>query len=138
MFSLTAMYLKKTIIVYDAECILCNRWIVLALGNSSDIVAARLQSPVMNRFLQLFHRGMVEDTIIVLDKNRIFYKSDAVLHIFRKMNGFWPFIFLFIALPKFIRDKLYDIIARNRYRWFGRTTSCPLPAKEISRKVIQI
>ena len=67
------------------------------------------------------------DSVILLDYGRRFERSDAALHVALGLRAPWPLAFAAILIPRTVRDGLYRWIARNRYRWFGRTDSCALP-----------
>ena len=85
-----------------------------------------LGSGMANTLLTGFDTGNVEKGSVVLVMNgRIFLKSDAVFRILRRLDGFWPLMYIFIIVPKFVRDPVYDIIAKYRYRWFGPCIDCP-------------
>lgn len=70
------------------------------------------------------------DSIILIDNSTIYTKSTALIKIAKKLK--FPFFLLqiFIVIPKFIRDYIYDLIAKNRYRWFGKKDHCAIPKKE--------
>ena len=68
------------------------------------------------------------DTILLLKDNTLYKKSSAALRIAKQLNGLWPVMYGFIIIPPFIRDFVYDFIAKNRYKWFGKSDTCRLPA----------
>jgi predicted DCC family thiol-disulfide oxidoreductase YuxK len=74
------------------------------------------------------------ESVILITGNKSFAKSDAVLRIFKKMNGLYPLLYSFIILPGIIRDPVYNLIARNRYRFFGKQDSCEFPISEPRNK----
>jgi predicted DCC family thiol-disulfide oxidoreductase YuxK len=67
------------------------------------------------------------DTVILLEGGRRYEYSDAALHVALGLRAPWPLAFAFILIPRTARDAVYRWIARNRYRWFGRKDTCPLP-----------
>ncbi len=75
-------------------------------------------------------------TIVLLEDKRIAVESDAVLKIARKLGGAWSLIYLFIIVPKFLRDSVYRFVSRHRYRLFGQRDSCMVPSNEVLNKFI--
>ena len=75
-------------------------------------------------------------TIILYHNNKIIIKSNAAIKIAYLLGGFFKIFIIFKILPSFIRDGIYDVISRNRYRWFGKSDSCYIPKKEILDRFI--
>jgi predicted DCC family thiol-disulfide oxidoreductase YuxK len=75
-------------------------------------------------------------TVLLLEDGRIYSQSTAVLRIARKMNGLWPLLYAFIIIPPFIRNFLYNLVAKNRYRIFGKRDSCMMPTAELKARFI--
>lgn len=85
-----------------------------------------LQSKKARELLKPF--GDINDnSVLYLKKDALYSRSSATLHIARKLDGFWPLFFGFIIVPPFLRDAVYNWIARNRYPWFGKRDVCMLP-----------
>lgn len=70
------------------------------------------------------------DSMMLLEGTRLTMKSTAVIRISKYLGGAWPLCMGALIIPRFIRDILYDVIAKNRYRWFGQYDTCPLPDPE--------
>lgn len=70
------------------------------------------------------------DSFTLLRNGRLYFKSRAALEVMKRLSGAWPLLYAGIIVPAPIRDAVYDWIARNRYRWFGRSDRCMLPAPE--------
>jgi predicted DCC family thiol-disulfide oxidoreductase YuxK len=79
---------------------------------------------------------IISISIILIRGNQIFYKSKAALEIAKNLGGFWPLIYVFNVVPSFIRDPVYDWIAKNRYKWFGKKETCRLPTPEEKQKFL--
>jgi len=75
-------------------------------------------------------------SIIFLKDEKIFQRSDAALEIAKQLNGLWPALYVFKILPRFLRDGIYNWIASNRYRWFGKKDACWLPSPELKARFI--
>jgi predicted DCC family thiol-disulfide oxidoreductase YuxK len=67
------------------------------------------------------------DSLVLVEDEEIYFRSTAALRIARKLPGLWPLVYGLIILPPSIRDGLYDWIGKNRYRWFGKKSTCRLP-----------
>ncbi len=76
------------------------------------------------------------DSIILIDGKKCYIKSSAALRISKDLSGGYPLLSGFLALPRFIRDAVYDYIAKNRYKWFGKKESCMIPTKELKNKFL--
>lgn len=76
-------------------------------------------------------------TVVLLTENKAHLKSTAALNIFKKLGGFWSLLYIFIIVPRIIRDAVYDFIARHRYKWFGKRNQCYLPSAEERNRFIE-
>ncbi len=77
-----------------------------------------------------------DGTVILLKKDQVYVNSDAALHIAKDLDGLWRFLYLFRIIPKPVRDFLYSIISKNRYRWFGKKKECLLPDNRIKERFL--
>jgi predicted DCC family thiol-disulfide oxidoreductase YuxK len=76
------------------------------------------------------------DSIILLEREKIYTSSGAALRVIRKLNGAWPLLYIFIIIPPFIRNAVYGFIAARRYQWFGKKEACWLPSPELKQLFI--
>lgn len=76
------------------------------------------------------------DSIILFENNKFYIKSTAALKIAKHLNGLWKIFFIFIIIPPIIRDFFYDIIAKNRYKWFEKKQTCMLPDEKYKKKFL--
>jgi len=125
----------KKIILFDGVCNLCNSVVNFIIRHDKNDVFryASLQSDIG---IKLANERKIDtsklDSIILIDPKIAYYhKSTAALHIAKQLSGIYPLLFVYIILPKFIRDWIYDIIAKNRYKWFGKKDSCIIPTPEL-------
>ena len=124
---------RHDIVLFDGVCNLCNQTIDFIMRNDprGHFKFGALQEESTQEMLEAYK---VEkdylDSIVLVRKDRIFYKSRAALEITKKLNGIWPLLYVFILIPNFLRNPLYDWIARNRYKWFGKKETCRLPTPE--------
>ena len=123
------------ILLYDGVCGLCNRLVqfVLKRDAGAHFRFASLQSDFAATLLR--QHGLDPDDLdtvyLVEPGQRLTARSDAVISVLRKLGGFWSAVALLLrALPKSLRDRGYDIIARSRYRIFGKRDTCFLPEEK--------
>jgi predicted DCC family thiol-disulfide oxidoreductase YuxK len=119
------------VIYFDGYCGLCNGFVdfVLARDRGRRFRFAPLQGPTARA--RFGDPGDVDPTTILLeDEGTVFERSTAALRIITALGGIWRLAGLLRLVPRFIRDAVYDWIARNRYGWFGKRDSCRLPSSE--------
>ena len=121
------------IILFDGVCSLCNGFVdfVMKRDKKKQFYFASLQSEIGIRYLKKFDLLDSDiDSIIYVHGSKFWIKSSAVLRIMKSFQKPWNCLYFFIFLPTGIRNKLYDLIAKNRYRWFGKKDSCRMPTPE--------
>jgi predicted DCC family thiol-disulfide oxidoreductase YuxK len=92
---------------------------------------AALQSDAGQLLLEQNHLSTNKiNTVILIRNGQLYTKSTAVLLLVRKLTGLWPLLSVFMIIPRFIRDPIYDWIAKNRYKWFGQRKTCMMPTPE--------
>ncbi len=127
------------VILFDGVCNLCNGAITFIIDrDASDLFRyAPLQSNIGKELAIKHHIDLKSvDSIILVTEKRAYTKSTAALKIAKHLNGGWPLLSLFLIIPKFIRDWVYDFIARNRYKWFGKKEACMIPTPELKSKFL--
>jgi len=118
------------ILLFDGVCNLCNasvQW-VLKRDRRGLFRFAALQSDVGQQLLQ--QHGLDSknfDTVVLVESERVFLRSDAPLEIVRRLGGAWRLLYALKLIPRPLRDSVYNFVARNRYRWFGRQEVCMIP-----------
>jgi len=130
---------SKKVILFDGVCNLCNGAVIFIIEHDEDDLFrfAALQSDIGQELARA--RGVdisKTDSIVFIDEHRHFVKSAAALNIARHLNKAYPLLYGFIILPRFIRDWGYDLIANNRYKWFGKRESCMVPTTERKAKFL--
>lgn len=125
---------NEYIVFFDGHCTLCNRTVdfIIRRDRNHRIKFASLQSEFAQKFLPKEYLNDVQfDTIVLYSKGKFHARSGAVLRILRLLDRFYlRWMIAFIIVPPFIRDFVYRIIARNRYRWFGGKETCRIPTPE--------
>jgi predicted DCC family thiol-disulfide oxidoreductase YuxK len=124
---------KHPILLFDGVCNLCNASVQFVLKRDPEgrFRFASLQSEAAQELLAQFEHAPADlSTVVLIENGQLYTKSDAALRAARRLPGLWPLLYGFIILPRFLRNGVYDWIARNRYRWFGREEQCMLPRPE--------
>lgn len=120
------------LILFDGVCNVCNASVNFILDHdpAGRFRFASLQSAVGQKVLRDLKRPAASfDSVILVENGRFYEKSDAALRIARHLRG-WRWAWGLRFVPKFLRNAAYDLIARNRYRWFGRREVCRVPTPE--------
>lgn len=127
----------QTIILFDSICNLCNGFVqfVIKRDKKDQFRFASLQSAYGRHLLQ--QQNMQLTSLVVVHDKKVLCESNAALLIFEHLGWPWRAVILFRIIPKFMRDALYRLIARNRYRLFGKQTSCWVPSEELKAKFIE-
>lgn len=133
-------YDKKSVILFDGVCNLCNTSVqfVLKHDKKQHFLFASLQSDAASKVLLQFNvTNSNSGTIILIEEGKLYEKSTAVLRIAKKLNPIWNLFYFFIFLPESIRDFVYDIVAKNRYRWFGKSNHCLINTPQNANRFIK-
>ena len=122
------------IVLFDGVCNLCNRSVqtILRHDRQARFRFASLQSPLGEKLRDDFgiDREKV-DSVILVEGGRWYQESNAALRIANGLGGLWKLFGVFRLIPRPLRDAAYRLIARNRYRWFGKTETCWVPTPEL-------
>lgn len=122
------------VVIFDGVCKLCNGSVnfILRRDSKARLKLAPLQSGYARAVLK--KNGKNPDALnsmMLLEGERLTVKSTAVIRISKYLGGAWPLCMIVLIIPPFIRDFIYDIIAKNRYHWFGKYDTCRLPDPEL-------
>lgn len=118
---------KKPIVIFDGICNLCNSSVdfIMKRDRCELFLFAPYQSDAAQEILKGFGIGEEDiSSICLVEGEKISVKSDAVLSILKRLSFPFSLGYLFIIIPRAVRDFLYDIVAKNRYRWFGKRETC--------------
>jgi|SRR5690554_1423120 len=130
---------NKQLILFDGLCNLCDHTIqkIIKADTKNIFVFAALQSNFGQNILQYLGVNKQTDSIVLYQPGTAYYlESDAVIQIAKKLSGWYPLIQLGQILPKFLRNKLYKYVAKNRYKWYGKKKECMMPTAEIHSKFL--
>ena len=127
----------KAVILFDGVCNFCNSSINFVIRN--DKKAYFQFAPLQGEIAQQLVGNKIiptPESVILLEDGKIYEKSTAALRIAKKLDGLWPIVYVLSIIPKLIRDPIYDLIARNRYNWFGKKESCMNPGPDIRNRFL--
>jgi len=130
---------NKSIILFDGVCNLCNSSVnfIIKHDKKERYLFASLQSDAAKEILLQFDIKKIPfQSIILIDEDKIYDKSTAALLISKNLNNGYQLLYGFILIPKFIRDRLYTLIATNRYKWFGKRENCIIPASKLKNRFL--
>jgi predicted DCC family thiol-disulfide oxidoreductase YuxK len=131
---------KKATVLFDGFCNLCNASVIFIIKrDKKDLFRfTTFQSDTGKEIAKkLGIETLVSDTLIVYQHGKIYTQSAAALTIARSLSGLWPLLYAFIIVPPALRNAIYNVISKNRYKWFGRRERCMVPTKGILKKFIQ-
>jgi predicted DCC family thiol-disulfide oxidoreductase YuxK len=127
------------IILFDGVCNLCSSIVqfVIKRDKKAYFQFASLQSEVGQSLLDEYKVDRKTDSFILIEDGKCYMKSSAALKVSKNLDGLWKFFIIGLVIPKPLRDILYDLIARNRYKWFGKNDSCMLPPPNMKKRFIE-
>lgn len=130
---------KHSIVLVDGVCHFCQGLtkIIIARDPKGQFHFASIQSDIGQALLK---RGGIPtdtmDTFVLIEDGKYYTRSTGALRIARKLRFPWPLMFAFIIVPKPLRNAVYNYVAQNRYRWFGKSDQCMLPTPEIRERFV--
>ncbi len=127
------------ILLFDGVCNLCNGFVkfVIKRDRKAKFQFAALQSESAKEILKKFSL-LTDDfeSFVYISDGRCYLKSSAALHVAKDLGGFWRLFYIFIIIPKFMRDFLYSLIAKTRYKIFGKRDACMVPAPDMKQRFL--
>jgi predicted DCC family thiol-disulfide oxidoreductase YuxK len=136
--TLTELTQHQPVLFYDGVCNFCNSSVnfIIKKEKRPTLTFAALQSDAGDVVKATFGNNPVPDSLILFDNGKVYVKSSAALRITRYLRGGWPLFGIFWIIPPFIRHFVYDFIARNRYKWFGKKDQCMIPSPELRKRFL--
>lgn len=127
------------LILFDGECNVCDSFVqfILKRDGGNQFLFASLQSEVGEFVKEKYQVPENIDSVLFIDGNSVFIKSEAALKVLQNLRNPWKLFIAGKVLPRFIRDALYDFIARNRYEWFGKKQACRLPTAQERKQFVE-
>jgi predicted DCC family thiol-disulfide oxidoreductase YuxK len=129
----------EKIILFDGICNFCNASVqfIIKRDPQAQFRFASLQSEVGKKLLTKYKIPEDINSFIFIAGERYYTKSSAALRVCKHLKGFWRLFYVFILVPRPLRDRFYDFIARNRYQWFGKKESCMIPTPDIRNRFLE-
>lgn len=126
------------VILFDGVCNFCDASVQFILNRDpkGTFHFASLQSEAGQELVKKHNVPADVDSMILIEDGMVYYKSTAALRISRHLEGAWKWLYALIIVPSPIRNIVYDIIAKNRYKWFGQKDSCMLPPPNIRKRFL--
>ncbi|HBR55402.1 MAG TPA: thiol-disulfide oxidoreductase [Flavobacteriaceae bacterium] len=130
---------QHKIILFDGVCNLCNNSVTFVIKRDTKDVfrfTALQEEPGQTLIKKHGIDPAETDSIILVSGDKAYTKSTAALKIACHLGGGYPLLYAFMIVPKFIRNWVYDYVAKNRYRWYGKKESCMIPTPELRSKFL--
>jgi predicted DCC family thiol-disulfide oxidoreductase YuxK len=131
--------MEHPILLFDGVCNLCNGFVqtVIKIDRKAQFKFAALQSDMGIALLEQHQLPTQHlNTVVLLYRGKYYTHSDVALEIAYILGGIWTVFYIAKAIPKPIRDAVYNWIAKNRYRWFGKQETCWLPTPELKQRFL--
>lgn len=131
--------IHNPILLFDGYCNFCNSSVQFILKHEKrkQLVFASLQSDVGKELLQQYNIDSTKiDSLVLIENNKAYIKSSAAIRLTKYLKGLYPLAQLFLIIPYLIRNLVYDYIAKNRYKWFGKSESCMIPDQSIANRFL--
>src|SRR6266498_2986558 len=128
---------NKPIILFDGVCNFCNSMVnfIISQDKKNVFLFYALQSDSGKKLLEEYKIDWkANDSFVVIENDKAYMKSNATLRLYGKLPWYWKWTQVFWIVPRFIRDGVYNFIAKNRYRWFGKKEKCMVPTPATSEK----
>ncbi len=131
---------ERRILLFDGVCNLCNGTVQFLIKRDpgGKFKFASLQSEPAKTLLR--ELGLPADhfeSFVYIKNGTAYQRSSAALHVLKDLGGFWKLFYGFILLPRPVRDFFYDLIAKNRYRMFGKRDACMVPTPELKARFLE-
>lgn len=131
--------MPQPIILFDGVCNFCNAGVNFIIRQDKQEVFrfAALQSEAGQKLLSQYRLPNKEfKSFVLIDNHKVYQKSSAGLKVYGKLPWYWRWTQVFWLAPKVVRDAVYDFIARNRYKWFGKKEQCMMPTPELRSRFL--
>ncbi len=131
--------IDKPIIIFDGVCNFCNAIVnfIIRQDKKNVFLFTALQSESGKKLMEQYQINWQQtDSFVLIEKNKAYTKSNAALRLYNKLPWYWKWTQLLWIFPRFIRDWVYGIIAKNRYKWWGKRKECMVPTPELKKKFL--
>ena len=133
------MNIDKKIVLFDGVCNLCSNSVqfIIRHDKKNQFLFGSLQGKAGQEYLKKFN--LPEDSFnsfMLVENDKLYTRSSGALRMLKYIGNGWQLLYGFIIVPKFIRDGVYNFIAKNRYKWFGKKDACWIPTPELKGKFL--
>lgn len=127
--------MTRPLVIFDGYCNLCNRSVDFIVKRDPKAIFrfVALQSEAGTWLAGILEIPLEPQSVLLLSGGKIYQESDAALMIASGLKKPWSWFSIFRVLPRALRDPIYNLVAKNRYRWFGRRQVCRMPTEEERR-----
>jgi predicted DCC family thiol-disulfide oxidoreductase YuxK len=129
----------KPLILFDGVCNFCNAGVnfIIRQDKQKNFLFAPLQSEAGQKILHEYKLPVKDfESFVLIDDGKVYKKSAASLKVMSKLPWYWKGLQIFWIVPAFIRNAVYDFIAKNRYKWFGKKDTCMIPTPEVRSRFL--
>lgn len=128
----------ECILLFDGICNYCNRWVnfIIRHDKKKKFRFATLQSDAGKRLLKEYNIPEETESAVLIYNDKSYLKSSTGLHVLYHLGGIYSLAFILIIVPAYIRDFYYDLIARNRYKWWGKRDACMIPSDDVKERFL--
>jgi len=130
----------KPVIIFDGVCNFCNALVnfIIKQDKKNIFLFAALQSESGKKLMEQYQINWQRtDSFILIEKGKAYMKSNAALRLYNKLPWYWKWTQIFWIFPKFIRNAVYNFIAKHRYKWFGKRDECMMPTPELKERFLE-
>jgi len=126
------------IVLFDGECHFCDQSVQFIINRDPNVTFkfASIQSDIGRQIIKDYSIPLHIDSLILIEEKQFYLKSTAALRICKSLKGVWKIGVFFLLIPTPIRDLVYHVIAKNRYKWFGKKEVCKIPSPEIKKRFL--
>ena len=131
--------MNKPIVLFDGVCNLCNGAVkfIIKHDKTNALQFAALQSETGQKLLAQYNFPVNElSSFVLIENNKAYDRSTGALRVVKKFTGLWPLLYGFIIVPKVLRDGVYNLVGKNRYKWFGKKDACMIPTPELKARFL--
>ncbi|MBD7945303.1 MULTISPECIES: thiol-disulfide oxidoreductase DCC family protein [Psychrobacillus] len=130
--------MAEAIVMFDGVCNFCDSSVQFIIKRDSKgyFQFAALQSDAGMKLKEQYSISHNIDSFILIEDGKVYKFSDGALRVCRNLEGIWRYMYIFIFVPRPIRNSIYKFIAKNRYKWFGQKDSCMLPSPEVRSRFL--
>ena len=127
----------SAIILFDGVCNFCDGSVnfIIEHDKKNYFKFAPLQSEAGQKYIEKFGLSAI-DSVILVEDDKAYTHSTAALKVAKHLGGIWSLFYAFIIIPKPVRDFLYKLFAKNRYKLFGKKDECMIPTPEVRAKFL--